>query len=119
MPARIVVVHDDSRVIESLARSFEPDLRWFTDPVQALATLEHAKTVEFLITRTQFDDHQPLGLSLARMVRRLRPDVRIVFTGNPSHRDYVRGVGDFLPESVEPAHIGMIVEWLKSVSEKD
>jgi hypothetical protein len=80
--------------------------------MHALTILEHARTVEFLICRLQFGDRQPIGLSLARVVRKVRPDVRIIFTGDPDYRSHVRGLGEFVPEPVAPAYVAMIVEWL-------
>jgi ActR/RegA family two-component response regulator len=112
MPARIVIVNDDEVFTSLLIEKLGPDTALFTDPIEALATLEHAQAVEFLICRLQFDDLQPLGLSLARVVRRIRPDVRIIFTGDPHHRHHVRGLGEFIPEPVAPGLVAMIVEWL-------
>lgn len=112
MPARIVIVHDDPALTGPLVKSLGPDTVLFTDPMQGLAVLKGARTVEFLICRVQFEDRQPLGLSLARVVRHVRPDVRIIFTGEPDHRHLVRGLGEFVPEPVAPAYVAMIVEWL-------
>jgi ActR/RegA family two-component response regulator len=112
MPARIVIVHDEPAFTGPLVKSLGRDAVLFTDPVKALGTLEKAMTVEFLICRVQFDDRQPVGLSLARVLRKVRPDVRIIFTGDPDHRHLVRGLGEFAPEPISPAYVAMIVEWL-------
>jgi hypothetical protein len=112
MPARIVVVHDDPEFNAALVEKLGKDVAWFTDPVKALTALESARTVAFLITRLQFTDSQPVGLSLARLARAARPDVRVVFTGRPQHRDYARGLGEFLAEPVNATHVGMVIEWL-------
>src|ERR1700729_3702285 len=109
MPARFVVVHDDPEFTDALVEKLGKDVAWFTDPVKALIALESASTVEFLITRLQFTDSQPVGLSLARLARAARPDVRVVFTGLPRHRRFARGLGEFIPEPVEAAHVGMVV----------
>lgn len=112
MPARIVVVHDDQQFTDALMKALGTDVAWFTDPIRALAAMESARSIAFLVTRLQFGDRQPVGLSLARLARAARPDVRVVFTGAPEHRDYARGLGEFIPEPVEAAHVGMIIEWL-------
>jgi hypothetical protein len=112
MPAPIVLVHDDSEFADALIDRFSPGIRWFTDPVQALTALEIARNITFLITRLQFDDRQPVGLSLARLARAARPQVRVVFTGPPEHRQHAMGIGEFIPEPVRPEHVAMIIEWL-------
>jgi hypothetical protein len=83
-----------------------------SDPVRALTALERAKTIAFLVTRLQSTDRQPVGLSLARLARTARPDVRVVFTGMRGHEEYARGLGEFIPEQVEAAHVGIVIEWL-------
>jgi hypothetical protein len=112
MPARYVIVHDDPEFTNALSQRLGPNVASFSDPTIALMALEAAKNVTFLITRLQFGDRQPIGLSLARLARSRRPDVRVVFTGLPHHRRYARGLGEFIPEPVEASHIGMVVEWL-------
>jgi hypothetical protein len=112
MPARYVVVHDDPEFTAALADKLGRNVAWFSDPVKALTALESARTVAFLITRLQFADAQPVGLSLARLARAARPDVRVVFTGLPDHRDYARGLGEFIAEPVNATHVGMVIEWL-------
>jgi ActR/RegA family two-component response regulator len=113
MPARIVIVHDDPAFIDALARKLGPDVAWFAEPLAALAALKSANTIRFLITRLSFADRQPVGLSLARLAREARPDVRVVFTGMPEHREYARGLGEFIPEPADATHVGMVIEWLR------
>ena len=114
MPARIVIVHDDPAFTGPLMTSLGADTVLFIDPLKALKTLENARTVEFLICRLQFEDRQPLGLSLARVVRDVRPDVRVIFTGHPDYRHVARGLGEFAPEPIAPAYVATIVEWLEA-----
>ena len=95
-----------------LWRSSAPDTLWFTDPIRALLALESAKTVAFLVARLQFADRQPVGLSLARVTKAIRPDVRVIITGSHDQGEFAREVGEFIPEPVEATHIGMIIEWL-------
>jgi len=112
MPARFVVVHDDPEFTDALAGKLGKDVAWFTDPVKALAALGSARTVAYLITRLQFADAQPVGLSLARLARAARPDVRVVFTGAPRYKDLACELGEFIVEPVDAAHVGMVIEWL-------
>jgi ActR/RegA family two-component response regulator len=115
MPARVVVVHDDPVFTDALAQKLKPDVAWFADPMKALAALEAAKNVMFLVTRVQFANQQPLGLSLARLTRAARPDVRVIFTGLPDHVAYARGLGEFIQEPADATHVAMIVEWLREL----
>jgi ActR/RegA family two-component response regulator len=117
MPARFVVVHDDPAFADALVEKLGGDVTRFADPVEALTALKKARTVAFLITRLQFADSQPVGLSLARLARAARPDVRVVFTGAPRFRDYARGLGEFIAEPVNPTHVGMVIEWLSPPEE--
>ncbi len=112
MPARIVVVHDDPAFMTALGAKFGAEIATFTDPIRALMALEKAASVAFLVTRLQFTSSQPLGLSLARVTRAARPDVRVIFTGKPGHEDYARGLGEFIPEPVDAAHVAIIIEWM-------
>jgi hypothetical protein len=112
MPARIVIVHDDKALTLPLLGRFAPDAVAFQNPMTALTMLQHVRTIEVLICRLQFANQQPIGLSLARMVLRARPAVRVIFTGDPDYRDQVRGLGEFVPEPVTPAYVAMMVEWL-------
>ena len=118
MPARVVVVHDDVKFTSALVERFGPDVAVFRDPVKALTALKAAKSISFLVARMQFDDLQPVGLSLARMARAARPNVRVVFTGRPAHRAYARGLGEFLTEPVEAGPISLIVEWMEEPDEE-
>ena len=112
MPARIVVVHDDPDFINALAAKLGPGVAWFNDPIRALWALETAERVAFLVTRVQFADRQPIGLSLARMARATRPEVRVIFTGGPNHREFTRGLGEFIPEPVSVSNVAVVVGWL-------
>jgi hypothetical protein len=58
--------------------------------------------------------HQPAadwGIS-RRLIRRARPALQVVFTGDPHHSDYVQGLGEFVPEPITPAYVAMMVESL-------
>jgi hypothetical protein len=112
VPAPIVLVHNDTGFADALVARFSPDIRWYQDPVQALTALEKARSITFLITRVQFDDGQPVGLSLARLALAAQAQVRVVFTGPAEHREHAAEIGEFIPEPVRPEHVAMIIEWL-------
>jgi DNA-binding response OmpR family regulator len=112
MPARIVLVHDDLAFSNALRERLSPNVDWYADPTIALTALEAAKTLTFLVTRLQFGDRQPIGLSLARLARTARPDVRVIFTGLTEHKDLALGLGEFIPEPVQAPHVAMLIEWL-------
>jgi hypothetical protein len=79
MPARFVVVHDDTGFTNALIKRLGADLVWFDYSSRALEALESARSIRFLITRVLFDDRRPLGLSLAQLARVARSDVRVIF----------------------------------------
>ena len=74
MPARVVVVHDETDFSDQLVaalRSAHHEVAPFADPMVALTTREKApERVEVLITRMQFGEGKINGLSLALMARR-------------------------------------------------
>jgi hypothetical protein len=119
MRARIVVVHDDPGFTDALAEKLGPNVAWFTDPIKALMKMEATNSVAFLIARLQFTNGQPLGLSLARVMRVTRPDIRIVFAGRPEYRRYTCGIGEFIPEPVDASHVAMVIEWLDEQARSD
>jgi hypothetical protein len=100
MPARMVVVHDDPRLLVTMvdpliAAAF--DVVGFLDPVRALAALEWPRRIERLMTRLMFVGRQPVGLSLARLARSTSPDVKVIFVDQKEMRRYSRGQGEFMP----------------------
>ena len=108
MPARIVVVHDDSdlNVAATVALTVAGyDVAAFVDPMAALHALEDARTVEALVTRMRFGPDKPNGLALARMARRKRPDIRVLFTGQPEFAVHAAGLGDFIAAPITPTDI--------------
>src|SRR3954447_414213 len=112
MPARFVIVHDDAEFTDALVEKLGKNVARFTDPVRALTALGSARTIAYLVTRLQFTDTQPVGLSLARLARAARPNVRVVFTGLPQYRDFAQDLGEFIAEPVSAADVGMVIELL-------
>ena len=112
MPARIVMVHDDATLTIPLLERFGSDAVAYQNPITALTMLQHVRTIEVLICRLQFSNQQPIGLSLARVIRKARPALRVIFTGAPNYADHVQGLGEFIPEAVTAPYVAMLVEWL-------
>jgi CheY-like chemotaxis protein len=68
MPARVVVVHDDTLSVERVAAALRGGgltVAAFEDPRKALDALEAAQLIELLITRVQFACGNPNGIALA------------------------------------------------------
>lgn len=108
MPARVVLVHDDSgfNVAATLALTVAGyDVASFVDPMSAFDALGGARTVEALITRVQFESDRPNGVALARMARSKRPHIRVLFVTRPEFAGQAAGLGDFIAAPVTPAEI--------------
>jgi hypothetical protein len=72
---------------------------------QQIDALEHAQQIEVLVTRINFPDGQPNGVSLAPMTRVKKPGVKILFAALPEPQEHTEGIGEFLPAPVDPADI--------------
>jgi DNA-binding NtrC family response regulator len=108
MPAQIVLVHDDPdfNISATLALTVAGyGVAPFVDPVVALNALEAARTVEVLVTDIRFGPDKPHGLALARTARRMRPDIRVLFTAAPELAPFAVGLGDFIAVPVTPTHL--------------
>ena len=115
MSARIVVVHDDPGFTDALATALlfaGHDVSTFSDPMPALTALELVEDVQLLITRMRFGDSQPVGLSLARVARKVRPDVKVVFITTPDYWSFTLGVGEFLTMPVTVTDVLNMVDGL-------
>ena len=88
MPAPIVLVHDDTEFADALIDRFSPGIRWFTDPVQALTALEIARSITFLITRSNSMTGNRLDSRWHDWREQRGRQVRVVFTGPPEHRQH-------------------------------
>jgi DNA-binding NtrC family response regulator len=120
MPARIVLVHDDSdfSIAATLALTLAGyDVAPFLDPTMALDALEAARTVEILVTRIRFGPDKPNGLELARMARRSRPDIRVLFAAQPEFAVAAAGLGDFIAAPVTPDRVVSGVRRLLATSD--
>jgi DNA-binding NtrC family response regulator len=115
VPARIVLVHEDAQFVEKISSGLTLagyDVATFTDSMDALAALEESKTAELLISGVRFGLGKPNGVSLARMARFKRPNIKILFVALPRYVEFAEGVGDFIPLPAEFADIREAVDRL-------
>jgi DNA-binding NtrC family response regulator len=106
VPARIVVVYDDTEFSEELAarlRTEGHDVATFPDPLAAWDALEAAKLTEVLVTRVEFPPGRSNGVALANMARFKRPGVRVLLLALPKYAEAAAAEGTLLrlPVSVE------------------
>lgn len=116
MPARIIIVHDDPEFLAGACRALKDDghdsVIGFSDSMAALSALRAAKTVDVLITGTEFPPGKPNGISLALLTKRLRPAVKILFVAPPEHQEHADGLGEFLPSPISIPYLTTIVRGL-------
>lgn len=115
MPARIVLVHDDADFVERAAaaiRSVGYDVAAFHGSLAALDAFGTAQTVELLITRVNFPQGSPHGVSLAMMARRKLPDIKVLFVARPESQRHTDGIGEFMPA---PVSIPELVERVSQI----
>ena len=108
LPACVIFVHDDPAFLASAASAIQRSgytVAAFSDPMQALSTLEKAKSAELLVTRAEFSRGKPNGVSLALMARVRRPGIKVLFMGRPEHDEHTRGLGDLLPADASVADV--------------
>jgi DNA-binding NtrC family response regulator len=99
MPAQIVLVHDVRKFANEAAMALRDagyQVAVFNDPMQALDALDVAATVELLITRVNFAEGKPNGVSLALMARNQRPEVKVIFTARAEARPHTEGIGELV-----------------------
>jgi len=105
MPARIVVVYDEPALLEEAVSALGlagHDPVGFTDTMAALRALDKPQQVSLLITRMRFPAGRPQGLSLARVLKMKRPELKVLFTAQAELAEHAEGIGEFmtLPVSV-------------------
>lgn len=99
MPARVILVHDDSAFVSEAAAALHAagiEVATFTDPMAALDAAEGARTVDLLITRIVFPPGKPNGVSLAQVTRNKRPDLKVLFVSLPEYVEHTKGLGPCL-----------------------
>lgn len=115
MPARIVVVHDDMKFLNSitlLLREAGHDAVGFGDPGSALTDLVSAQSLEVLIVRIGFGSSQALGLPLARVARKKHPKAQVLFVARPEYRRFAQGIGAFI---AAPAEVDDVVSTVQQM----
>lgn len=121
MPAQVVLVHQDSAVLNALTNSLRANgytVQPFTDPMEALTALEQAKRVQLLVTCVQFPSGTPNGQALARMARHKRPGIKCIFLTQPGESEHVADLGDSLPMPVDVPKVAGLPEQLLSTTAK-
>jgi len=110
MPARVVLVHDDTEFLEKAVaalRAVGHEVAAYSGSRAALSALEQAHLIELLITPITFPVGSPNGVSLALMARHRKREIKILFAALPELREYTDGIGEFLPM---PVNIAELVE---------
>jgi len=113
MPARIVLVHDDVELLQSMKVALAGyDVAAFDNPMTALAALQSAKLIDLLITGLRFPAGQPNGVSLALMATRMRPLVKVLIAAPPEDAHHADDVGELLPYPIDLPYLVTIVRGL-------
>jgi DNA-binding NtrC family response regulator len=113
MPARILVVHDDSTFREPLAASLKTsgqDVASFADISTAWNALDAAERMEILVTRVNFGPGKPHGVALARSARFRKPGIRVLIVARSVYAEDAAGIGLFLPNSATVSRVADTVE---------
>jgi DNA-binding NtrC family response regulator len=108
MPARTVVVLDETGTSESVARALNEaghEAVALADSMIALNALESASRIELLITCLHFAPGNPNGIALSRMARIKRPGIKVIFVGSADLASYTAGLGEFMQTPVSVAEI--------------
>ena len=105
MPAPVIVAHDDKATRElAVAALIAAGLTavGFHDLMAALNAVEDDSRVRVLVARIDFGAGKLNGVTLARMLKLKRPDVKILFSRSPRIASTPRGGGSFLPMPLVP-----------------
>jgi DNA-binding NtrC family response regulator len=120
MPARIVVVHDDSKFVDELAQVLRAeglDVATFPDPIAAWDSLEAVQKTEVLVTRVAFPEGRSNGMALVRMAASKRREIKVIFLARPEYAEEVREEGMFMPLDVLPEEVAEEVKRLLIVDD--
>jgi DNA-binding NtrC family response regulator len=115
MPARVVLVLREQALANKTAEALINagyDAVAMRNSMAALKVLEAARRVELLITSAYFPGHQPNGLALARITRRRRPELKVIFTNGRDTKPYVEKDGVFIPTPADPLALAGAAEML-------
>lgn len=112
MPARVVIVLNEPGAAQEVARLLPlavRDVLALSNSMHALDALDHADTVQVLVTGAAFGSGQPNGIALIRIARRRRPGIKAVLIGEPEHTPLMAGLGVFLRSPASPVQIADVV----------
>ena len=116
MPARVVVVmrdHNFANATAHLLVAHGIHAVSFSRPMEALGHLDHAVHAEILVTSGSFRGTQPTGLSIARVTRTRRPNLKVIFVDKPEVAPYVADdASAFMEMPVSADEIAQTVERL-------
>jgi DNA-binding NtrC family response regulator len=115
MPAPVLIAHRESNAREMLVSAIRAkghEAVGFDDPLTALGALEADSRVRVLVTCVDFEPGKLNGIALANMLRAKRHAVKVVFIGQPEHKRYTSGAGEFMRHPVEPRAVAQIVDRL-------
>jgi DNA-binding response OmpR family regulator len=119
MPARIVVVHDDTKFVEEVAGGLMAEgheVATFPDPIAAWDAFEAAQKSELLVTRVNFPPGRSNGLALALMARTRRREIKVLFLAKPDYAEEIRDVGMYLLVTAAPQDVAAEVKRLLNAS---
>jgi DNA-binding NtrC family response regulator len=108
MPARIVVVHDDTKFVDELAEGLRAEgheVATFPDPIAAWDALEAAQKSEVLVTRVSFPPGRSNGMALALMARTHRREIKVLFLARQDYAEEIREVGMYLLITAAPGEV--------------
>jgi DNA-binding NtrC family response regulator len=113
MPARIVLIHDDTGFLGAVAgmlRARGHDVAAFANSMVAYDALKHPQRAEVVVTSIRFPANQPHGLGVFRAARLSRPSLKVIFIGSPEDAEYVEDEGTVFTIPVRPDQIVQAVE---------
>jgi hypothetical protein len=108
MPARIVVVLNNPKLADatvSVLTASGYDALAVHDSMAALTLLEQAEGIELLVTSTYFQEGKPTGAALALMTRIRRPQLRVIFAGDPQLAGLLDDIGHLSAEPISPLQV--------------
>jgi CheY-like chemotaxis protein len=117
IPARVIVVHDEPSFLDPLVASLKAaghEVAAFPDPTSAWNAIRFSNEVQILVTRVQFGEGKPHGVTLARWARERFPAVGILFVALPEFQDDVEDLGVLLSRPVSVPEVAEAVGHLLS-----
>jgi DNA-binding NtrC family response regulator len=104
LSANVVIVHDEAVFLDQAATALRHagfNVVAFADPIDALSAVEAGQPIDVLVTRVTFPEGRPHGVSLALVLRRKYPGLRVVFTGRVNRIEHTESIGELVPHPVD------------------